>query len=266
MSVHVLSWVLKHSPAQSNDRLCLICLANYADDSGLAWPGLERIAWEMGQVSVRTAQRALRSLEDAERIVTIANGAPDSRIRKDRKPNAYRVLRGDAVVAPWANGLTDQAPRGDRSGTNGVTPVVTQTVIEPSEEKTLLPDGSDAPIFEKDFWPAYPARNGRKVGKAAARTKWSRLSPAHRAEAVAAAAVYASAVARSDTIPRDAERFLANRYWQDWLSPDAPPTVAPSPYAHGERSCTDCDDRRFVLPDGATEVVPCPTCCPTKSA
>lgn len=68
MSVHVLSWALRHSEARQSDRLVLLVLADHAKDDGTAaWPSVQTIA-EQARISERQAQRALRSLEAAGEI------------------------------------------------------------------------------------------------------------------------------------------------------------------------------------------------------
>lgn len=123
---------------------------------------------------------------------------------------------------------------------------------ESTEESTSsLPDGSF-----NDFWERYPKRHGRRVGKASAAAKWSRLSAEHRAEALVAVLVYADAVVRSETIAKDPQRFLMNYYWQDWLA--AADKAGP---AHGGiTQCETCLDKGWVFPDGSTEASPCPAC------
>ena len=122
----------------------------------------------------------------------------------------------------------------------------------------LPPDGG--PDFE-EAWQAYPKRNGRRVGKEAAKALWGKLPLRDRPMVLEAIRAYATAVARSETIPRDAERFFKNQYWKDWV-PDAPLKSAAVP----ERPCDLCDDRRWVYPDdpedltASNEVVPCPKC------
>lgn len=156
MSVQAISWVLKHSTTDATDRLCLLVLANYADAEGLAWPGVELIAHDM-RVSPRTAQRALRSLETAGHIDVDVNGAPDSRMRADRRSNAYRIImgRGDTCVTPSesgrgvtseargdsqrADGVTPGAPRGDNQRAHGVSQVSPKPSVEPKKEPSLEP-------------------------------------------------------------------------------------------------------------------------------
>lgn len=145
MSVHVMSWVFKHSPAEGSDRLCLLVLANYADDEGLSWPGVAKIAREM-RVSERTAQRTLHKLAEGGHITIVPNGAPDSRQPTNRRTNAYRLLvRGDTAVTPTPNpGVTPGAPRGDNPGNSGVTLLSPKPPIDPSVDPSEI-SGAEAP-------------------------------------------------------------------------------------------------------------------------
>ena len=69
MSVHVTSWVLRHSPATLGDRLVLLVLADKADEDGTnAWPSVATIAAE-SRLSERQAQRCLRNLEQTGQVV-----------------------------------------------------------------------------------------------------------------------------------------------------------------------------------------------------
>lgn len=69
MSVHVLSWVLRHSPATLGRRLVLIVLADKANDDGTgAWPSINTIAHE-ARLSRRATIYALQRLEEDEQIV-----------------------------------------------------------------------------------------------------------------------------------------------------------------------------------------------------
>lgn len=145
MSVQALSWVFDHSPTQGADRLVLLSLANHAgsnevDGAWECWPGVALITKEAGLRRERTTQDVLARLEAAGAIERKINGAPDSRMRPDRRPNLYRVLKVCGVTShdtpQEANGVTPHAERGDASRQNGVTRGVTQTVSEPSAEPT----------------------------------------------------------------------------------------------------------------------------------
>lgn len=109
--------------------------------------------------------------------------------------------------------------------------------LDPSEDPSGEP--SPSPEGEEDdrdrgfdvFWEAYPRRNGKKVGKSKARTKWRSLSYENKRAAYAACRNYAAAVEAGATIARDAERFLASKWWEEWL--DGPGETPAAKIARG---------------------------------
>lgn len=179
MSVQAIAWVFDHSEATGTDRLVLLSLANHAGrapESGAweSWPGIETIRREARLARTRTVQESLQRMEGAGLIERVINGAPDARIRGNRRPNLYRILiadgvtpdsapsdasRGDAKQHP--SGVTGdgipEGSRGDASRHLGVPPRAsrgaasrhlgvprdgTQTVIEPSVEPSEEPIGA----------------------------------------------------------------------------------------------------------------------------
>lgn len=157
MSVQALSWVFDHSPTKGIDRLVLLSIANHAgespeDGAWEAWPGVKLMAHEAGTDRERTVQDVLARLVTDGTIERVVNGAPDYRIRPDRRPNLYRILLGNGIncgkdrcgicrdgvssgdIPQEGHGVTPDAARGDVSRPHGVTPGVTQTIIEPSIE------------------------------------------------------------------------------------------------------------------------------------
>jgi hypothetical protein len=99
MSAQAFSWVCQHSDAQGTERLVLLVLANYAGDlitqTGETyfecWPGVARIAEDARLDSTRSVQNALTRLAKSGQIERVINGAPDERMRSDRRPNLYRI-------------------------------------------------------------------------------------------------------------------------------------------------------------------------------
>lgn len=72
------------------------------------------------------------------------------------------------------------------------------------------------------FWRAYPARNGKKVGKRNAQIEWRKLTREQRRHAL----IGARHLAHSDQLPKDAERFLRRSKggkgdfpFDDWQEP-----------------------------------------------
>lgn len=96
MSVQAISWVLDHSHTRGTDRLVLISLANHAGRSPIdgaweSWPSIATITREAGLDRTRTVQESLARLEATGAITRQINGAPDTRIRPDRRPSLYRI-------------------------------------------------------------------------------------------------------------------------------------------------------------------------------
>ena len=157
MSVQALGWVLDHSPTRGSDRLVLVSIANHAgqepsdDGTWEAWPGVDLIRREAGLDRSRTVQDALARLVAAGALERVVNGAPDERIRKDQRPNLYRIVMDHGVTCgvtrcTWC-GVTRGAERGDASRPNGVTRDDTtgcrnaspEPSLEPSEEPSVKP-------------------------------------------------------------------------------------------------------------------------------
>lgn len=75
--------------------------------------------------------------------------------------------------------------------------------------------------FDDHFWPTYPQRNGRRIGKAEALVQWCRLSIDEQRAALRGARHMAAEVAAGRTLPPDAHRWLRKRTWEDWQDPPA---------------------------------------------
>ncbi len=135
MSVHAISWVLKHSTAEKGDRLVLIVLADHASNDGTdAYPAVATIAHE-ARMSERAVQYALRRLE---RDGHISSEGPVDRGRGDRQPTRYTVLMGGADSAPrGADGVQTTTSRGANGDGHGVQGIAPEPSLEPpSNRKT----------------------------------------------------------------------------------------------------------------------------------
>jgi hypothetical protein len=172
VSVQALAWVLDSSAAVGSERLVLIAIANHAgkeplDDAWEGWPGIETIAAEAKIGSIRTVQRTIASLVGKGLLEVVHQGAPDFRIRGDRRPNLYRVpMHGvtpvvtpseivdrDHGVTPGVtpsetadpdHGVTNGAPRGDKNS-HGVTPCMSpEPSLEPKTKPKIVRAPADA--------------------------------------------------------------------------------------------------------------------------
>lgn len=105
-------WVLEPHPARMAERCVMVALANHASsDTFECWPALETIAGEAGLGGSEAARVVLRRLADKGWIEIVRHGAPDRRIRADRRPNLYRILDdgrdSDVAVHPSRGAVPD---------------------------------------------------------------------------------------------------------------------------------------------------------------
>ena len=91
MSIEASNAVWRHSKAKGANRLIMLCLANYTNGSGVAWPSADTISNDTG-VSERQITRAIASLEHDGELQIVEKG--DGRGRS----TVYRItLKGDTV-------------------------------------------------------------------------------------------------------------------------------------------------------------------------
>ena len=166
-----MAWVLDHSPTEGGDRLVLLSIANHAGKTpvrgsdGLsaweAWPGLTTIGSEAGLSRRQSVKDALRRLEQAGHLQRIVNGAPDGRLRRDRRPNLYRiVIDGGTRTEPPSRGCggtptepasarhggtRDEGPFDEPASLHGGTLSARTGAREPSPKPSLNP--ADAETF-----------------------------------------------------------------------------------------------------------------------
>lgn len=138
MSIRAVAWVLDRSPAEGTDLLVMIALADFADESGLSWPSVRRLA-HRARVSERTARRALRNLEAIGQVTTDGGGG--------RASNRYRLTFADPLPLPGSTpvnlaGVPGQAdPRSDSPPRTQLRPGTPDTAVsaEPSMNHQLPP-------------------------------------------------------------------------------------------------------------------------------
>lgn len=118
MSVHVTSWVLRHSETRLGDRLVLLALADHAHQDGSgAYASVETLAHE-ARLSERQTQRCLRNLENDGQITPTGIAAKGQVV--------YQIRMGRQNDTP------------DKSGNEGVTNQV-ENVSDLSPEPTTEP-------------------------------------------------------------------------------------------------------------------------------
>lgn len=88
MSVEAITFVWQTSKVQSTRLLMMLALADFADDLGECWPGIEALAQKV-RVKVRNAQTILKKLVETGAIeIEYNNGVPT----KTGRTNRYRLV------------------------------------------------------------------------------------------------------------------------------------------------------------------------------
>jgi hypothetical protein len=232
MSTRVQTWVFLNSEATGNDRLVLLALADEADDDGgSCYPSIQRLALKT-RCNARTVRRCIERLEADGALDVERGGAGRGNV------NRYRILldKGDnlsplpaGIMGPPGAPLAAEK-RGEKGRpgvhqthkpTNQNTRVEQQTLVEDQNAVSNDHDEDSMRGFDL-FWSVYPARNGRKADKPDAVAKWKRLSLDDKRAAYRAAVNLCDAVARGETLAKDAHRFLTNRRWEAWLADPDP--------------------------------------------
>lgn len=87
MSVEFISDVLKNSRSTGLDKFVLVCLANYAGESGLAWPSVKRLADRCG-ISESSVHKCIKSLLALGEVELVEIGG---RVNEKKHANKYQL-------------------------------------------------------------------------------------------------------------------------------------------------------------------------------
>lgn len=217
----------------------------------------------------RTVDRAeIRTVEPAEQC-----GNPHFVVRKSALP----------LVSPTSSpttSLADGEDEGAEHTDDGLLPDLTVVAPEPKTAPRAKGSRRGYTVEFEAFWAAYPARRGKKDGKYPASQQWAKALKLAPAE-VLMAAVKAYAVSCGD-FPKDAERWLRGRLWEDhaetasraqageltdaeiddilgpdtyWTPPPYPPGVHPgSPQAKAQRARDMAERRAERLAEALTRL------------
>ena len=246
MGFHAMTWAKQQTVGSSTRKLVLLVIADRVDDdSSETWVGQESIATE-AELSVRTVGRVVAELEGLGLIERQQRRRPDGYrssdlIRLNRhwtspdsqshespspEPVSHDELSGDTD-----DNLTGHPVQPHPTECRSKNQPVDQSVDQSDTPPLRLVAEQDASTvetattrFEMHFWPIWPRRHGRRVGKKAALARWLKLSVNQQRQAVKGAQAYAAHCTSSKSYPKDAERWLRDRLWEEWMVDDpAPP-------------------------------------------
>ena len=221
MSARAVSWAKLQKAPTVTAKAILVCLADYTDADGCAWPAIRTLAAEV-QVSERTAQRAIRSLEEVGLLIR------GERARSDggQTSNAYRLAMEKTPPSICH-------PPGDTS----VTPPV--SAVSPPNERPLEREVSDEtspapkkalrPVFER-AWKAFPEPGRKRSSVKQSEPEWKSASKAAGGEERLCQAV--ERFAECEEARRDGGKFvqgfhrwLRDGRWEHWLDDDPSPST-----------------------------------------
>ncbi len=131
MSVQAMSWAIEVGCPNSSAKLVLMCLANYADRKGYAYPGQKSLAKDSG-LGVRTVQRTLDALVEAGLI----------------SKNHRQRDNGSRTSDEYFLNLKSNTPNlhdGPQSNTS-LTTIQPATVTGPNIEPSVEPSDKNTPL------------------------------------------------------------------------------------------------------------------------
>lgn len=127
MSIKVQSHVWEHSPAKGGELLILLAIADFADDTGIAWPSIDTLA-QKARLSTRQTQYNVRALIAGGQIAVEENAGPHGTHR-------YRVLGVQSLQGAKTARVQSATQRGAISDTGGVQPIAPEPSVEPSKNR-----------------------------------------------------------------------------------------------------------------------------------
>lgn len=215
--------VRQHSTAKGSVRAVLNVLADYANDSGFAWPGRALLASEAG-VSERTVIRAIQKL-CADGWVEVAENASGGRGKKPgfkiTPPTPQKGdIKGDNSAAER---VTTCHQKGDNVTVKGdnVTPDQSYARSEP-HEPYIEPGGDTAhptsPNSDVDFYPpTAPSKKNTKHEMYLAVCEalgWDARVLSDKSQVLAAETVIA--LDSANYTVEDIRRFMVEVWFEDW--------------------------------------------------
>jgi hypothetical protein len=214
MSIQHVNHVIENSKARGTALAVLIIIANHANEKGLAWPSMTRLA-DLSNVDIRTVKRTVLDLVSRGDLEVVGHGKNNVnhyRICTDSRDTGVTTSSGDidvtsdtGVTSGWDTGVTTVGTL--------VSPKPSRTINEPSDIR-LKGDIEDA--FER-FWEAYPKRDGpnpRKPALAKFKIACRKVDPENL---IQAAEKYAAEIDQQESTERNYSRkFVAQA--TTWLN------------------------------------------------
>jgi len=141
MSIKVSNWVWKHSQHRSTQKLLLLALADFSNDSGISWPSTKTLADRIGETDRRVRQIISELIDDGTLLRKEGGGRG--------KPSRYAIALG--LNEKQRTKLKDVLENTVTSNTETENPVAQNTVVDFSEKQETLKSGAGNPeIFDTE--------------------------------------------------------------------------------------------------------------------
>lgn len=170
MSIKVMTRVWEESPSKGSDLLLLLAIADFADDTGVAWPKTETLAQKI-RMSERQVQRIIRNLVDSGQIIVHKNAGP-------RGANKYQICHPRQDVTPdiamsphprhsYVTPTPDIAVSPEPSGEPSGEPSETAPAQKGSRRRDLSPDEQIVEVWAQECnggrWPVNPGKDRQQA-------------------------------------------------------------------------------------------------------
>lgn len=107
-----MTWVWEHSKARGSELLCLLALADYANDEGEAYPGVKRLA-QRCRVNKRAVQKILHKLGEVGEIEVLPNKGISTKTGNTNFYKLSKYIQGVSYSSPLTRqGVSHSSPPG----------------------------------------------------------------------------------------------------------------------------------------------------------
>lgn len=152
MSVEAITYVWQTAQEQSTRLLMMLALADFADEFGECWPGIEALAQKV-RVKIRNAQTLLKKLQERGAIeIEYNNGIPT----KTGKTNRYRIVgfvEWFAKLKAIKQGVQVSVTRGAKSRRKALPKLAPDPSLKPNTEDTSLTGSTATPPAPEPIQP-----------------------------------------------------------------------------------------------------------------
>ena len=158
MSIKIMSQIWENGPDSMTDRFVLLCIADYANDGGIAWPSIASIC-KKTTLSDRGVQKSIRRLEASGwLVVETAAGRKGCNNYHIKTPN---TVHPEQSSPPNVDTLP---PNVETQTPEHGSPEPSRTIIEPSYSSLTRDDANSDWLA---FWELYPHKVGKPVARKA---------------------------------------------------------------------------------------------------